>query len=755
MINVNQITSKLALMPDAALKQFAEMHKEDPYSFSLAIAESNRRKEIRSQASPAQPQPKVADQELHAMAQPSEPYRLPEDVGIGALPVDMRMASGGIVAFNDGGMSYYDKGGTIRNAGSNPFTIALAKEGVQDPRQVAFLKAIYGQESTSGKRSETSNRGAVGGMQILPDTFDSVADEGMDIKDPVDNARAGIRYALQGYQAAKGNPELAGAYYYGGPKGMENAAKGIARSDPKNPEAPTTIGYGKDIARRMAALMPIGSAQAEEVSNKQMPPEIQADRSVTGQLKTIGQGIAGIGNFIAPEGAGGYTPGTRNFFERAADNLGISEDTQRNVSNTLNALPGVSMARFPKAVGTLSSGAQAAREADVLAAAAKAEQAASQLGKTVDSSGKVVTVPRLAPPSTPAPKGIEALTRSATEPPLAPRTTFPVGEDALRLKQQQQAAAAARTTQAANEPSLGAKMELDKRALQAADEGAAATFNAAKASEAAEMANAARLANATNRVTTPINRAANANAVNTSLNALDANDPRRTDANPKAVLNTPETKDFAKDMPVDIQNLENRYPLKKEDLTKEDKKDIIAQAKEASPELKSRGLSDDDWLHLGFALMGGQSQYALTNLGQAGLSTLAAKAEREKQANQLAMYKAVHASGGETTKMIAALRAEDPTLTYQEAMTMALNAKTGADIKQQRVDEANIKDYHAAKDKLDGKYLPAIRSGTGEYAQKMNAAYNLELKKLQEKFKIKTEQEVAPAALPLKVLNKQ
>ncbi len=104
MLNVNQITSQLAKMPDSALQQYATMHKADPYMLSLTIAESNRRKEMRSAAQGAQgamPQPKVADQAIAGMS----PQQLPENVGIGALPADNMkgMAGGGIVAFEEGG----------------------------------------------------------------------------------------------------------------------------------------------------------------------------------------------------------------------------------------------------------------------------------------------------------------------------------------------------------------------------------------------------------------------------------------------------------------------------------------------------------------------------------------------------------------------------------------------------------------------------------------------------------------------------
>jgi len=112
MINVNQITAQLARMPDNMLQQFAAMHKTDPYTLSLALSESNRRKELRQGAQmEQQPQPKVVDQELAQMGAPAmppqgmQPQQLPEDSGIGQLPAPnmQGMAAGGIVAFDEGG----------------------------------------------------------------------------------------------------------------------------------------------------------------------------------------------------------------------------------------------------------------------------------------------------------------------------------------------------------------------------------------------------------------------------------------------------------------------------------------------------------------------------------------------------------------------------------------------------------------------------------------------------------------------------
>ena len=99
-MNVQQITSQLAMMPDQALQKYAMMHRDDPYVMALAISESKRRKEMRAasamQNPAAQPQPKVADQALQEMA----------PAGVAALPThEMNFADGGIVAFADGGIT--------------------------------------------------------------------------------------------------------------------------------------------------------------------------------------------------------------------------------------------------------------------------------------------------------------------------------------------------------------------------------------------------------------------------------------------------------------------------------------------------------------------------------------------------------------------------------------------------------------------------------------------------------------------------
>lgn len=132
----------------------------------------------------------------------------------------------------------------------DPFESALVAEGVTG-KAADIARSIYQQESSGGKNTKTSNAGAAGGMQIIPDTFRLVADKGWDINDPTHNARAGIRYVKRMYDQAGGDPALTAAGYYGGPGGLENARRGVAVSDPRNPDAPNTLQYGRQVAARV------------------------------------------------------------------------------------------------------------------------------------------------------------------------------------------------------------------------------------------------------------------------------------------------------------------------------------------------------------------------------------------------------------------------------------------------------------------------------------------------------------------------
>lgn len=162
---------------------------------------------------------------------------------------------------------------------------ALNVEGITG-KLADVARSIFQQESGSGKNTKTSNAGAMGGMQVIPSTFASVADQGWDMNNPVHNARAGIRYLKQLDKQAGGDPALTAAGYYGGPGALEKARQGIAVRDPRNPNAPDTLQYGQQVAARLGKAVPVATPVASILGlpDSQVPASAAAYEAAMAKL---------------------------------------------------------------------------------------------------------------------------------------------------------------------------------------------------------------------------------------------------------------------------------------------------------------------------------------------------------------------------------------------------------------------------------------------------------------------------------------
>jgi hypothetical protein len=161
MIDVNQITTTLRGLPDRMLQQYAMMNKANPYVLSLAVAESNQRKQLRTaaQARAMSPQPKVADAAIAGIAEaPAVDAMgnvtgmaaggLPEDQGIGRLPAPnmQRMADGGIAGYDDqqgmaqGGMFDFAQRSepVVRMAGGGAVEFSKGGGGITEMRKLVL-----------------------------------------------------------------------------------------------------------------------------------------------------------------------------------------------------------------------------------------------------------------------------------------------------------------------------------------------------------------------------------------------------------------------------------------------------------------------------------------------------------------------------------------------------------------------------------------------------------------------------------------
>jgi len=399
MFNVNQITSQLAKMPDAMLQKYAAMHKNDPYTVSLALSESNRRKAMRVGANPMPgEQPKVVDQDIAEMAAPTQQMpqqmaqqmaqqQLPENIGIGQLPAPnmQRMADGGIVGYAEGGeIAHFRNGGTPEEIAFNEaFRRTLKYEGGRTNDTGGDTK--YGISKKSNPDVDIDKLTIAGARKIYKERYwDVINGDKLVARDPVlaqiafDTAvNQSPAKAKQFVTASGGDPskymQLRGQHY-------EN----LVQKDPEK-YGPYAKGWLKRLGN-LATDLAIPSAIAGETP-----------KPATTAVSAPPTGLAQIPTGGVP-GAGPTAPGrdTRSYFGKIADKIGIPEEYQRNINNTLSALGGwtAPAAGVSKGVGGASQGLAATPQM-----IAKAEQLA-----------KATALQRIAPPVA---KGIETLAPEA------------------------------------------------------------------------------------------------------------------------------------------------------------------------------------------------------------------------------------------------------------------------------------------------------------------------------------------------------
>jgi hypothetical protein len=277
-----------------------------------------------------------------------------------------------------------------------------------------------------------------------------------------------------------------------------------------------------------------------------------------------------------------------------------------------------------------------------------------------------------------------------------------------------------------------------------------------------EMANAARAANMANKVISPANKAVNT-ARQVQALRVGSDMPSVAEEN-KSAYQTDEE-----------QGLSNRYPAPVEKpidynqgVGRRDAgygstdKQIVAAAKQALPKSEDTdGWSKNDWLQFGLSLMAGQSPYALSNIGAAGLAVISAKAEKAKEQNKLDLYKSVHETKpGEKMQAIERLMKEEG-LSFADALekyTYLSGGSTKEDLaatKAELAKTARFKAYQEAVKALDGTIV-GIQGKMANATPAQKQAYSNALAELEKKAMISDEQRTtptAPAASPIEIMS--
>ena len=156
-IDQRDITSQLRMMGDPELRQYAAMHKNDPYIFPLAFQESQNRQRVRMSGQAqmgGQEMPKVNDAALMAMAPQAAPPQALQGQGISNLPAPnmQRMADGGIAGYEDDeeGMATGGMGGMFNFAQQSEPVVRMAGGGVP-----GYAAGVYNEERFRNFLQET------------------------------------------------------------------------------------------------------------------------------------------------------------------------------------------------------------------------------------------------------------------------------------------------------------------------------------------------------------------------------------------------------------------------------------------------------------------------------------------------------------------------------------------------------------------------------------------------------------------------
>jgi hypothetical protein len=578
--NAEKLTSQMAMLPDAALKQMAMMHKNDPYVLPLIISEDGRRKQMR-QAAQAQmggmPQPKIADAAVAQMGM------LPENQGIGQLPTPniQRMADGGIAGYEDdeegmatggmggmfnfaqqsepvvrmagGGVPGYKNGGTTdKQAFAMQYKDLAEKVGQELGVDPGIIISQWGLETAWGKKPVGQyNLGNIkdvtGKGPVAYDKLEKSKASYKSYESPEAFAADYTALIKRNFPKAVGSGSDVGAFT----AGLQSGTKGAYATDPN---------YRKSLASTFNSLPSIiPSAQAGEPPRPAAP---DLASQIPGQR--------------TPAPASTYDQ-QNSYFGRLADKMGIPLEYQRNIGNTMNALSG-----FTSPINTANR---------AVGQASKALEATPEMIANAEKAAQVATTPRLLPP---AKAGLEALdeasqaTRAAAE---AARRARGVEQDVKAAKAAEQSVDAANMT---------------SKIARTTEEAIAAGPNA-RALDAAKLANASKAL-------------AGTQLAEEKVKGL-----------------------FAGDKPPEVNDTENQSAAETARLLRQNKlpeaapkpSDVIAAAKEVTPAKDRKGFDGEDLLRLGLNLMANKSPNFITALGESGIQTLSAKKEREKAETDL------------------------------------------------------------------------------------------------------------------------
>ena len=683
---LSNISDNLAMMPDPALQQFAQMHKNDPYMVSLALSESNRRKKLRTAAqgqAGAMPQPKVVDAAIQGMRPAPAPApmvaqtQLPENQGIAQIPTPnmQGLADGGIAGYEDDeeGMATGGMGGMFNFAQQSEPVMRMAGGGVPgyakgdkvvDYRQAIIDEAqmqgvpaavalqISGVESNFDPKAKPIDpktgkprSSATSFFQVIDETFKGLGGDPKKRTDPMENIRVGVK-ALAQNQAA--------------------LTKQLGRA-PKASELYTTHFLGTPTGAKLLSAdpsTPIG-AFLDKADPKNKDKILTANPEVLGGKKTVGDVLAWAQKKMAPVLTSAIPIGSAQAEQvpqakpapaqaQAAPTLpeGLTEKEIEALSKPAFLTPSSGKGRKEGKLSEVIKSGEAPRQmmlaagdlpynlvggvADISHDISKVfgnKSAPPSLGSRSMKDFATKYLGREPDPTDPTLKGFRTageLGSMMVDPFSTTRKVAQTAEGLEALAMAQRAKANAAEAVVAQPVKRRIEMAPKEPPVMVVDEqgrampaGTRASVQQGLADEAAVGTEAARAMALEKQAAAYPGAAQRAEMLKTAEMADKARGTALA-----AKVGDPETMrnlGIITERPEVGESVSGSY-----DTTMPPPKAIVEAAKEATPAKERKGFGDDDLLMLGLSLMANKSPNFMTALGEAGIQTLGAKREREK-----------------------------------------------------------------------------------------------------------------------------
>lgn len=153
---------------------------------------------------------------------------------------------------------------------SDDVTQLAQKYGI--PPELAL--AFFNQESSGGKNTGTSSKGAVGPLQVTKGTFDAM-NVGTDINDPMQATEAGIKYLAQAYKKDP-RPQAVAAYYHAGPNWQQKLQDNPNLGD----GSIRTVDYANQVTQKYRQLLAAKNNSATAVPVSYTPSDSASDLTV-------------------------------------------------------------------------------------------------------------------------------------------------------------------------------------------------------------------------------------------------------------------------------------------------------------------------------------------------------------------------------------------------------------------------------------------------------------------------------------------